>query len=206
MMALEHEEGATEPVALDARHLAGAHPDIADVARITQHWLTRAVIGLNLCPFAKRVHVKRQIRYVVSAAVEEADIAAELESELQLLADTDAQDIDTTLLILPDAFTDFYEFNDFLDTGDRLLKRLRLRGVLQVASFHPEYQFADTQPDDIENYTNRSPFPILHLLREDSIEEVLETYPDPDDIYEKNQDTMRRLGLEGWRKLMREAG
>ncbi|ALM86735.1 peptidase [Bordetella sp. N] len=186
--------------------MAGGHPDIAEVARVTQHWLTRAVIGLNLCPFAKRVHVKRQIRYVVSAAVDEADIAAELESELQLLADTDAQDIDTTMLILPDAFADFYEFNDFLDIGDRLLKRLRLRGVLQVASFHPDYQFAETQPDDIENYTNRSPFPILHLLREDSIEEVLETYPDPDDIYEKNQETMRRLGLEGWRKLMREAG
>nr|WP_231755334.1 DUF1415 domain-containing protein [Bordetella sp. N] len=206
MMALEHEEGAIEPVELDTRHLAGGHPDIAEVARVTQHWLTRAVIGLNLCPFAKRVHVKRQIRYVVSAAVDEADIAAELESELQLLADTDAQDIDTTMLILPDAFADFYEFNDFLDIGDRLLKRLRLRGVLQVASFHPDYQFAETQPDDIENYTNRSPFPILHLLREDSIEEVLETYPDPDDIYEKNQETMRRLGLEGWRKLMREAG
>ncbi|WP_082621969.1 DUF1415 domain-containing protein [Bordetella sp. N] len=205
-MALEHEEGAIEPVELDTRHLAGGHPDIAEVARVTQHWLTRAVIGLNLCPFAKRVHVKRQIRYVVSAAVDEADIAAELESELQLLADTDAQDIDTTMLILPDAFADFYEFNDFLDIGDRLLKRLRLRGVLQVASFHPDYQFAETQPDDIENYTNRSPFPILHLLREDSIEEVLETYPDPDDIYEKNQETMRRLGLEGWRKLMREAG
>ncbi|WP_233237578.1 DUF1415 domain-containing protein [Bordetella sp. LUAb4] len=199
-----NEEGAVEAIALDARHLAGNHPDIEEVARIAQHWLTRAVIGLNLCPFAKRVHVKRQIRYVVSAATEEADIAAELESELQLLADTDAQEIDTTLLILPDGMADFYEFNDFLDTGDRLLKRMRLRGVLQVASFHPDYQFADTQPDDIENYTNRAPFPILHLLREDSIEEVLETYPDPDDIYEKNQETMRRLGLEGWRKLMRE--
>jgi len=199
-----NEDGALEAIALDARHLAGNHPDIEEVARVTQLWLTRAVIGLNLCPFAKRVHVKRQIRYVVSAATEEADVAAELESELQLLADTDAQEIDTTMLILPDGMADFYEFNDFLDTADRLLKRLRLRGVLQVASFHPDYQFADTQPDDIENYTNRAPFPILHLLREDSIEEVLETYPDPDDIYEKNQETLRRLGLEGWRKLMRE--
>ncbi|MFC4276731.1 DUF1415 domain-containing protein [Achromobacter aloeverae] len=180
------------------------HPDIEDVARVTQHWLTRAVIGLNLCPFAKRVHVKRQVRYVVSAATEEADIAADLEAELRLLADADPQDIDTTLLILPDGLADFYEFNDFLDTGDRLLKRLRLRGVLQVASFHPDYQFADTAPDDIENYTNRAPFPILHLLREDSIEEVLETYPDPDGIYERNQETMRRLGLEGWRAVMRE--
>jgi len=203
-MEQENEDGAVEAIALDARHLAGNHPDIEEVARVTQLWLTRAVIGLNLCPFAKRVHVKRQIRYVVSAATEEADIAAELESELQLLADTDAQEIDTTMVILPDGMADFYEFNDFLDTADRLLKRLRLRGVVQVASFHPDYQFADTQPDDIENYTNRAPFPILHLLREDSIEEVLETYPDPDEIYEKNQETMRRLGLEGWRKLMRE--
>jgi len=199
-----NEDGAVEATALDARHLAGDHPDIAEVARVTQHWLTRAVIGLNLCPFAKRVHVKRQIRYVVSAATEAADIAAELESELQLLADTDAQDIDTTLLILPDGMADFYEFNDFLDIGDRLIKRLRLRGVVQVASFHPDYQFADSTPEDIENYTNRAPFPILHLLREDSIEEVLETYPDPDGIYERNQETLRRLGLEGWRKLMRE--
>ncbi|WP_454689780.1 DUF1415 domain-containing protein [Achromobacter aloeverae] len=203
-MGQEKEDGAAGPIALDARHLAGAHPDIEDVARVTQHWLTRAVIGLNLCPFAKRVHVKRQVRYVVSAAVEEADIAAELEAEMRLLAEADPAEIDTTLLIVPDGLADFLEFNDFLDTGDRLLKRLRLRGVLQVASFHPDYQFADAGPDDIENYTNRAPFPILHLLREDSIEEVLETYPDPDGIYERNQETMRRLGLEGWRAVMRE--
>ncbi|CAM3439938.1 Peptidase [Bordetella sputigena] len=172
------------------------------VIAATQAWLTRAVIGLNLCPFAKAVHVKGQIRYVASPATDVAGVAADLESELRLLADSDPERIDTTLLILPSALQDFGEYNEFLTQADRLLKRLRLRGVLQVASFHPDYQFADTDPDDIENCTNRSPYPILHLLREDSIARAVDTYPDPDDIYERNQETMRRLGWEGWRRLM----
>jgi hypothetical protein len=189
---------------LDSEHLAGAHPDVVKVAGLTQLWLIRAVIGLNLCPFAKRVHVKRQVRYVVSVATEKADIAAELETELRLLAEADPQRIDTTLLILPDALGDFYEYNDFLNTGDRVLKGLHLRGVLQIASFHPDYQFADAGPNDIENYTNRAPFPILHLLREDSIGEVLATYPDPEGIYQRNQETLRGLGQEGWVALLRQ--
>lgn len=168
----------------------------------TQAWLTRAVIGLNLCPFAKAVHVKGQIRYVASPAADAAAVAADLESELRLLADSDPERVDTTLLILPSALLDFAEYNDFLTQADRILKRLRLRGILQIASFHPDYQFADTEQDDIENCTNRSPYPILHLLREDSIARAVDAYPDPDDIYERNQDTMRRLGWDGWRKLM----
>lgn len=177
----------------------------ADIAiAATRRWLTRAVIGLNLCPFAKAVHVKEQIRYVASPATEAAGVAADLESELRLLADSDPRILDTTLLILPSALRDFGDYNEFLGQGERLLKRLWLRGVLQIASFHPDYQFAGTEPGDIENCTNRSPFPILHLLREDSIARAVDAYPDPDDIYERNQDTMRRLGWDGWRKLMRE--
>jgi hypothetical protein len=158
---------------------------------------------LNLCPFAKSVHVKQQIRYAVSMAVDEEAVVADLERELRLLGDTAPAVIDTTLIILPNALADFHAYNEFLAAGDRLLKRMRLRGIVQIASFHPDYQFADAGPDDIENYTNRSPYPILHLLREESIERAVEAYPDPAAIYEHNQETLRRLGLEGWRRLMR---
>ncbi|AOB31766.1 peptidase [Bordetella sp. H567] len=184
--------------------MADTHSQGHAAIAATRAWLTRAVIGLNLCPFAKAVHVKDQIRYVASAATDADGVAADLERELRLLADSDAETIDTTLIILPSALQDFGDYNDFLGRGDRLLKRLRLRGVLQIASFHPDYQFADSAPDDIENCTNRSPYPILHLLREESVARAVDAYPDPDDIYERNQQTMRRLGWEGWRALMRE--
>jgi hypothetical protein len=169
----------------------------------TQDWLTRAVIGLNLCPFAKAVHVKGQIRYVASQAGDADGVAADLEREMRLLVDSDPDAIDTTVIILLSALQDFGDYNDFLGQADRLLKRLRLRGILQIASFHPDYQFADTEPEDIENCTNRSPYPILHLLREDSVARAVDAYPDPDEIYERNQETMRRLGWDGWLKLMR---
>ena len=126
----------------------------------------------------------------------------QLQDELALLAEADPEKIDTTLLIVPDALDDFLDFNDFEDLSDRLLKRMRMVGELQVATFHPQFQFADTQPDDIENYTNRSPYPILHLLREDSIDRAVESFPDAAEIYEKNIDTLTRLGLEGWKRLM----
>jgi hypothetical protein len=119
-----------------------------------------------------------------------------------LLSEADPEAIDTTLLILPEALPDFYDFNDFEELSERLLKRMRLVGELQVATFHPQFQFAGTGPDDIENYTNRSPYPILHLLREDSIDRAVEAFPDAADIYEKNIDTLRELGHEGWQRLM----
>ncbi|ARP90382.1 peptidase [Bordetella genomosp. 9] len=172
----------------------------------TQAWLVRAVIGLNLCPFAKSVHVKGQIRYAVSHAADEAGVAADLESELRRLVESDPVSVDTTMLILTSALQDFGAYNDFLAQGDRMLKRMRLRGVVQIASFHPDYRFADAGPDDIENYTNRSPYPILHLLREDSVARAIDSYPDPDDIYARNQETLRRLGYEGWRRVMRGEG
>jgi uncharacterized protein len=170
----------------------------------TRHWLTRAVIGLNLCPFAKAVHVKNQIRYAVSEADNLEGVLIDLEAELNRLAQTDAAQIDTTLLIIPHTLSDFLEYNDCLFFADRMLKQLRLEGELQIASFHPHYQFEGSEPDDIENYTNRAPYPILHLLREASIERAVDAFPDAAEIYERNQETLRRLGLEGWRKWMSE--
>jgi uncharacterized protein len=177
-------------------------PAHADVLAATRHWLTRAVIGLNLCPFAKSVHVKRQIRYVVSEATDLESVLVDLETELKALGAADPEQIDTTLLILPRALADFLDFNDALYFADRLLQQLRLEGTLQIASFHPQYQFEGSEPDDIENYTNRAPYPILHLLREASIERATEAFPDAADIYERNQATLRRLGLQGWQEWM----
>ncbi|USE79275.1 DUF1415 domain-containing protein [Cupriavidus gilardii] len=168
----------------------------------TRHWLTRAVIGLNLCPFAKSVHVKEQIRYVVSEATDAEALLDTLETELKALAEADPARIDTTLLIVPRMLADFADYNDFLYLAERLLESLGLSGVLQIASFHPQYQFAGTDVEDIENYTNRAPYPILHLLREDSIARAVEAFPDAADIYERNEETMRRLGHEGWRRWM----
>ncbi|NSX17543.1 DUF1415 domain-containing protein [Cupriavidus taiwanensis] len=172
------------------------------VIAATRHWLERAVIGLNLCPFAKSVYVKEQVRYVVSPVTEAPDVIDELERELRLLADADPDQIDTTLLILPHAVADFLDFNDLLYFAERLLASLGLEGTLQIASFHPQYQFAGTEPDDIENYTNRAPYPILHLLREDSIARAAAAFPDAADIYERNQAVMRRLGHAGWQRWM----
>jgi hypothetical protein len=173
------------------------------VVAATRHWLTEAVIGLNLCPFAKAVHVKGQIRYAASDAVDMPAVLTDLEAELQTLIATDPQAIDTTLLILPRALGDFADFNDCLFFADRLIKQLRLEGIVQIASFHPAYQFEGSEPDDIENYTNRAPYPILHLLREDSIERAVQAVPDAEDIYERNQATLRRIGLAGWNAVMK---
>ena len=173
------------------------------VVAATRHWLTDAVIGLNLCPFAKAVHVKGQIRYAVSDAENMEAVLADLETELQALVAADPEAIDTTLLILPNALSDFLDFNDCLFFAERLIKQLRLEGILQIASFHPAYQFEGSEPDDIENYTNRAPYPILHLLREDSIERAVQAVPDAEDIFERNQETLRRIGLAGWNALMK---
>ncbi|MBB5468316.1 hypothetical protein HDG32_004441 [Paraburkholderia sp. CI2] len=173
------------------------------VITATRHWLTEAVIGLNLCPFAKAVHVKGQIRYAVSEADTLEAVLTDLEAELQTLVAADPAAIDTTLLILPRAFEDFPGFNDCLFFADRLVQQLRLEGVIQIASFHPHYQFEGSEPDDIENYTNRAPYPILHLLREDSIERAVQAFPDAEEIYERNQETLRRIGLAGWDALMK---
>lgn len=167
----------------------------------TRRWLERAVIGLNLCPFAKAVHVKGQIHYAVTAARGGADLLDVLEAELQALAAADPAVRDTTLVIAPWAYPDFYAFNDFLDDADRLLARLGLEGVLQIAPFHPRFQFAGTDADDITNATNRAPYPTLHLIREASIDRAVEAFPDAEAIYQVNIDTLEQLGPQGWAAL-----
>jgi hypothetical protein len=177
-----------------------------DAIAATRHWLERAVIGLNLCPFAKAVHVKEQIRWVESPARDAQGLLDDLLRELQLLAAADPETVETTLLIHPHALNDFLDYNDFLDVADAAIDELGLTGVLQVASFHPNYQFAGTAPDDVENLSNRSPHPMLHLLREDSIDRAVAAFPDTATIYERNIETLRRLGADGWRRLMSMAG
>ena len=179
-------------------------PDTADqyeIVAATRHWLEVAVIGLNLCPFAKAVHVKQQIRYAVTQASSEGELLAVLRDELSLLAKADSNEIDTTLLIHPQALTDFIDYTAFLRKADRLLRSQGHEGTLQIASFHPAYEFAGSAPDDIENCSNRSPFPMLHLLREDSIERAVAVFPDAGEIYERNIETLRRLGHTGWQRL-----
>ena len=171
------------------------------VVRDTRNWLERAVIGLNLCPFAKAVHVKGQIHYAVSAAAAPRELLDDLAKELDALVALDAAARETTLLIAPDCLQDFLEFNDFLASGDRLIRKRGLEGVIQLANFHPHYQFEGTEPDDVTNCTNRSPYPMLHLLREESIERAVEAFPQPEAIYENNMETLRRLGPEGWAAL-----
>lgn len=163
--------------------------------------MEKAVIGLNLCPFAKAVHVKEQVRWVLSAATTPEALLGELLQELRLLAEADPALIDTTLLIHPHVLQVFADFNDFLGAAEAAVEELGLDGVLQVASFHPQFQFDGTAPEDIGNFTNRAPYPTLHLLREDSIERAVESFPDAADIYERNIQTLQRLGHAGWRRL-----
>nr|WP_150561353.1 DUF1415 domain-containing protein [Pandoraea bronchicola] len=186
----------------DATPPSSERQDHEAVIAATRHWLTRAVIGLNLCPFAKAVHVKDQIRYVVSAARDREGALLDLERELQWLAEADPQTIDTTLLILPHALLDFHEYNDTLFFAERMLRQLHLEGELQIASFHPDYQFEGTDPDDAENYTNRSPYPILHLLRESSIDRAVEAFPEAETIFARNEALMRKMGAAGYHAWM----
>ena len=167
----------------------------------TKLWLERAVIGLNLCPFAKAVHVKNQISYAVSSATTHEDLLSDLMHALEILAETQAEKIDTTLLIHPYVLTDFLDYNDFLDVVDAALEDMDLESTLQVASFHPQYQFSGTQPDDIENYTNRSPYPMMHLLREASVVQAVLAFPEAGKIFDKNIATLRDLGHAGWDDL-----
>jgi hypothetical protein len=171
----------------------------------TQRWLERAVIGLNLCPFAKAVHVKGLIHYAVSDATTPAELLVDLKNELNSLANMGVAGVsisyDTTLLIAPYYLQDFLDFNDFLGKADKLIAKMKLEGTIQLANFHPEYQFAGTAPDDITNYTNRAPYPTLHLLRESSIDQAVEAFPEAEAIFEVNMQIMERLGLEGWDEL-----
>ena len=171
------------------------------VIAATRHWVVTAVIGLNLCPFARAVHVDNRIRYVVTDVTTPRALLEVLAVELARLDAADARDIETTLLIHPRVLTDFLEYNAFLERADALVEQSGFSGILQVASFHPRYQFAGTAPDDISNCSNRSPYPMLHLLREASIARAVDGHPDPARIYQTNIETLRRLGHEGWAAL-----
>ncbi|WP_415754605.1 DUF1415 domain-containing protein [Pseudomonas leptonychotis] len=176
-------------------------PSAAHAIAETRAWVDRAVIGLNLCPFAKAVQVKGQVRYAVCASAEPEELLSALIDELHALANCAPNETDTTLLIHPAALTDFLDFNDFLGLVDDTLDDLGYAGTLQVASFHPQFQFADTGVHDVSNATNRSPYPTLHILREASIDRAVAAFPDPEAIFEANIQTLENLGTEGWSDL-----
>ncbi len=167
----------------------------------TSAWVEHVVIGLNLCPFAKPVHTKGQIDYFLSHARDETTLAADLRLAMQRLIASTPEKMDTCLLIHPWVLSDFFDYNNFLDIADGILDELELIGVLQIASFHPHYQFAGTTEDDVTNCTNRSPFPMLHLLREKSLDKATAALPDANVIVDRNVDTMISLGHEGWNHL-----
>ena len=173
------------------------NPAPEEVLAVTRAWVDRAVIGLNLCPFAKAVQARNQIRYVVSEVTSAEALLLELREEMQRLNAADPAEIDTTLLIHPEVLNDFLEYNEFLGAADGLLVELELDGVLQVASFHPQFQFAGTRAEDVTNATNRSPYPTLHLLREDSVDRAVAAFPLAEVIYEKNIRTLQALGADG---------
>jgi hypothetical protein len=152
----------------------------------TQQWLTDVIVGLNLCPFAKRVVLADSIRLVVSESQTDEALLEEFVLEIERLENTDIEKVETTLLIIPKMLTDFEDYNQFLDLIDNLLLQFNWQGIFQIASFHPDYCFADASPDASENLTNRSPYPILHILREDSVTKAIAQYPDVDGVSERN--------------------
>jgi hypothetical protein len=180
-------------------------PDTDAILAATRLWMEKAVIGLNLCPFAKAAYIKDRVRLVVSAATTEDELLEDLATELRYLDSVEPTECETTLLIHPEMLRDFLAYNDFLELADATVEALDLTGEIQVASFHPEYQFAGSEPDDIENYSNRSPYPLLHLLREASVEMAAASHPEVDLIPEKNMATLSRLGHSGWKELWGEA-
>jgi uncharacterized protein len=180
---------------------AGPQPCVATIIAETRDWIEKAVIGLNLCPFAKVIYVADRIRYCVSAARSGDALLVDLSRELGALQAAAPQVCETTLLIHPGALNDFLDYNDFLGEAEAMVETLGLTGELQLASFHPRYQFAGSRADDIENFTNRSPYPMLHLLRESSVERVARAGEEVAAIGERNMETLRRLGIAGWRRL-----
>lgn len=178
-----------------------AHLDIDTVSEHTKQWLEKAVIGLNLCPFAKAPHVKNLVRIVVSEARHLDGFLEDLDRELQLLGNTPASELETTLLVHPTLFPDFETFNQMLEIADDAVVENKLEGIIQIAPFHPDFQFEGTEADDISNYTNRSPYPTLHLILEDSIAKAAEAFPDVSAIFDRNIALLEKMGHEGWDKL-----
>lgn len=175
---------------------------MSDALQATREWLERGVIGLNLCPFAKAVHAKGQIRWVLSPARQPLELLHELVRELRHLAAADPEVVDTTLLVCPHTLARFDDFVEFTAVADEALAGLGLAGTLQIAHFHPRYRFDGVPARDPSHATNRAPHPTLHLLREASIARAVAAYPDPEAIYGRNIETLRRLGLAGWRAVL----
>ncbi|NDV11602.1 DUF1415 domain-containing protein [Crenobacter caeni] len=175
--------------------------DPKTVEQVTRRWVEEAVIGLNLCPFARSVYVEGRVRIVVSAARHLDAFLEDLDRELDTLSDADPAKIDTTLLVHPTLFPDFETFNDVLELAEEVVDEHALTGVIQVAHFHPDFRFEDAEEDDVANCSNRSPYPTLHLLREASIERAVSALADPDAIYRANIETLHKLGWAGWRAL-----
>jgi uncharacterized protein len=184
--------------------LGGEFITTDEIIAATRRWLERSVIGLNLCPFAESVYRGNRVRFRVSEQRSASALLQEFRSELTELSAADPLVCETTLLIHPWVLGDFIEYNDFIGAAEAAIDELGMEGELQVAGFHPRYQFADTQPEDIENYTNRSPYPMLHLLREASVERAVAAVPDTDEIYRRNIRTLRDLGHAGWQRLWRD--
>lgn len=176
-----------------------------DAVADTRRWLERAVVGLNLCPFAKAVLVKEQVHFAATAAGDAAGVLEDFERELHDLVACGPQQRDTTLLVIPHGFGDFLEFHDLTGRAERLVRKRGFEGTVQVASFHPRFVFAGAEEDDITNFTNRAPWPTLHLLREESIARAVAAFPDAAAIYEANMETLRRLGRAGWDAIGVEA-
>lgn len=166
-------------------------PPLQDHVAEVKHWLESIVIGWNLCPFARKEFMEGRVRFALSQAEDEETLLRELIAEFDLLDRLDQ--IETTILIHPSVLTDFHDYNQFLDYAEGLIQQLELEGVYQIASFHPNYQFAGTEIDDQENYTNRSPYPLLHILREKSLSEAIDRYPDTESIPERNMELLRNM-------------
>ena len=169
-------------------------PSDEKVVSATIAWLERFVIGLNLCPFARAIHVKNHIRYVVSHARKSSVLLEDLRQELLSFAGCSADQVDSVLLIHPHALNDFANYSGFLELCNLLIAELDLEGVVQIASFHPDYQFAENEAEDVTNYTNRSPYPMLHLLRESSVTRALESFPNSENIVNRNISLMKAMG------------
>lgn len=172
----------------------------SDIISVTRTWVDTVVVGLNLCPFARRELTMGKVRFTVCGATTEDELLANLQEELVRL-DSEPE-LETTLLIHPYTLSDFLQYNEFLEEANGLLTLLDMEGVYQIASFHPDYQFAGTDLADAENFSNRSPFPMLHLLREASLDVAIDNYPDVDDIPARNIERMQKLGVRKMRALL----
>jgi uncharacterized protein len=181
--------------------MKNSHNHVIDTTKL---WVERFVIGLNLCPFARHPFRTDKIKYIVFDGDNQEKLTEKLVMEINHLLETTPSVLETTLIILPDMLADFDEYLDYLEISEFILSELELEGLVQVASFHPDYQFEGTEPDDVENYTNRSPFPILHLLREDSVERAIEAFPEVGDIPAQNIETMKTLGLDHVKKMLND--